>query len=426
MRKSKIIGIISLGLCLAALLCACNNESTDTTTTTQSTTQTTTKKPEEQVKLITKSVIVIEQNGSPVANVTVNLTKDSKVVASGKTDANGVCNISAPAGDYVATFDNLPEGYLGAPEAFKFNDAEIEYVFTVINNIPDGSAEKPFMITENETVLKLAPKGELYYTMFSSEKIITVHCQDIEIVYNGNLYAPNEHGVITFLIVGEEDRDKIELKFVNIKDQEIETTVHMQSPEGAADNPFKAEIGKLYTASIGKDGGIYYRYVAEKDGIVEVVSNNELNNICLTNVTTSVVTSFTSGAKSRYLNVKTGDEILVTVSSLALEGGEISFSLGFYTGKDDQPLMFEGKELSFGYNPNQSVCFIINNTDGYNTIVIEGASAKVIYLDETLTPDDSGVIKITLSEIEIEAFAEITVINDSDERHEITFKLKNI
>ncbi len=425
MKKIKIIGIVSLGLCLAALLCACNNESTDTTTTTQSTTQTTTKKPEEQVKLITKSVIVIEQNGSPVANVTVNLTKDSKVVASGKTDANGVCNISAPAGDYVATFDNLPEGYLGAPEAFKFNDAEIEYVFTVINNIPDGSAEKPFMITENETVLKLAPKGELYYTLFSSKKIITVNCKDLKVVYNGSDYTANEQGIITFVIDGEEDRDKVALKFVNLTESELEALVFMESPLGSSDNPHTAEIGELYTANIGKDGGIYYRYVAEKDGIVEVVSNNELNNICLTNVTTSVVTSFTSGARSRYINVKAGDEILVTVSSLALEGGEIPFSLGFYTGKDDQPLMFEGKELSFGYNPNQSVYFIINNTDGYNTIVIEGASAKVIYLDETLTPDDSGVIKITLSEIEIETFAEITVINDSDERHEIVFKLKN-
>ena len=92
------------------------------------------------------------------------------------------------------------------------------------------------------------------------------------------------------------------------------------------ENPIELAIGEAVSANVPKEGIIYYGWVATQTGSLTVSSTDEINNIAINNKSNSKVTEFSNGAPSVTIEVSAGDEILISVSSLALADSTVTFT----------------------------------------------------------------------------------------------------
>lgn len=128
MKALKNLLALVLVLGLALVLCACGGETTDpqgdddvvTTTTVEKTTTTTAP----EASAASFQVTVVDQNGTPVPNVMLQVCKDTCVPA--KTDDNGVATFSVEITDgYKLSVLSCPAGYTYGGEAEVYLDSGI-------------------------------------------------------------------------------------------------------------------------------------------------------------------------------------------------------------------------------------------------------------------------------------------------------------
>ena len=104
-----------LVLCTVFALCACGGKRAAAPTT------------EATEKIVTYTVKVVDQNGTPVEGITVQLCLDSCFL--GQTDANGVATYEAAEGDYKVNFMVIPMGY--APDSTEYHFEPGKYDLTL-------------------------------------------------------------------------------------------------------------------------------------------------------------------------------------------------------------------------------------------------------------------------------------------------------
>ena len=131
--RIKSFLIFLFAACLLFGLCACSSgeEASNTTTvpTTEQTVPATGEKPVEDGK-IAYTVKVLDDNGSPMAGVAVQICKDSCMP--GMTDAEGVATFRvAEAEGYKVSFLTVPEGYTAEAEEFYFEAGSTEMTLTL-------------------------------------------------------------------------------------------------------------------------------------------------------------------------------------------------------------------------------------------------------------------------------------------------------
>ena len=427
MKKQNVISSAAALLCLASILASCNLGAGSKVTTTATTTTTTTADNNNQpvAEDISVKVSIKDQKENAVANATVIFEKDGEIITSGVTDNSGVVTLTVKAGDYRVSFDNLPEGHLGVPQNVSISKQTAEFSFTVENNLPDGSKEKPFPISENVNEITIPANTTYNYVMFGNSRIFTIENSDLKVVFNDTEYLPDENGKISVVMENNDDRNRFTVSVVNATQNSISTVMTVMSPLGASDNPHIIEgFGEEQTAQVPREGIVYYKTAVTESGFIKVYSENPLNNISMINLTSSTVTTYTMGSCCEYIKVSAGDELQIAVASLGInEVEEIKFVLYGYSGEEDDAVLVCKDELSMRYKASETVYFAYVNSGEYNTFVIENPNVELVWNGAVCTPDQEGKITVIFA---AEKDEQITfgITNKSESNEEITFAFK--
>lgn len=320
MKLVRILLILALAVSLLAVAACDKNPPADTTEDTtaageEATTEAPTETPAAKVE-VTLTVKDQDGNAMPEAVLTILPASEEGESATLTADNEGTVTVTLPEGEYTVRFDVLPEYVLGIDTKITVKAGMEPVVLEVIDNTPNGSEERPFVINEDSLTVTV-PAGETYhFTLFGGYNR-TLHVTDagVEILFRDQTYAPDENGSIAVRIVTDSPRDHAYVALTNKSGDTREITLTLVSDPGAMDNPIVIEtLGEAITANVPQDGMVYYRWTATAAGKLTVTSADDINNISLNNLANSKVTDFTNGAESVTLEVAEGDTITIVVS----------------------------------------------------------------------------------------------------------------
>lgn len=355
------------------------------------------------VTTVTVSFTVKLDNGQALSGVSFTLERGERFYNL-TSDANGLASVSVEPGAYAISYDydTLPE--YCTPETFGIKIAEGTNSFNllIVDNQPDGSAQKPFFISENETELTLSPGQEVFFNYRgSSLKYARVYSDAVVINYGDNTYEA-VNGLVEAVI--EPDIGTVTVFSVkNISDAELNTTLYLEAPLGSSENPIKMDTNSL-TATVNDETIIYYKWTADKDGVLVLTSPTERNNISLTKILENdvPVSSYTSGSSAAYLVVSVGDTVTVAVSAFAPDKDsvnqnkdiEVSLSLKVYAGTHADPVPVLKDEISLSLNANSEIVF--RGETGKTLKITDESYVSVWHDTITYTNSEGNEISVTL------------------------------
>lgn len=363
---------------------------------------------------------VIDQDGNFVPNAEFTVYFGYDEAASGKTDENGNFSLSLAEGSYTLSFTSLPDGYseyqMSYPVSVSASETKTEIL--VENTIPDGSEQRPFPVLLDGSPLVLAPDSSFYYSIGGGERILKITASDIEIIYKGVTYTPDENGKIELKLVPESHFTPTVLKIVNKADSEKVLNLEFESIPGSPERPFEALLDTTYTASVEKEKTVYYGYIATRSGFLQVVSYTSHNTIMLYNKTTMEVSPYTDGKVSQYVYVNEGDEISIAVASTSRDNvSEVEFTLTCVDGSRYQSIILYDTVNTFTVPANAEYLFAAPlYTTG--TLKIKDTEITVKINGSKISPDDKGNYEYAINSGDV-----ISIKNNTDERREVTIKL---
>lgn len=363
---------------------------------------------------------VIDQDGNFVPNAEFTVYFGYDEAASGKTDENGNFSLSLAEGSYTLSFTSLPDGYseyqMSYPVSVSASETKTEIL--VENTIPDGSEQRPFPVLLDGSPLVLAPDSSFYYSIGGGERILKITASDIEIIYKGVTYTPDENGKIELKLVPESHFTPTVLKIVNKADSEKALSLEFESIPGSPERPFEALLDTTYTASVEKEKTVYYGYIATRSGFLQVVSYTSHNTIMLYNKTTMEVSPYTDGKVSQYVYVNAGDEVSIAVASTSRDSvASVEFLLNCIDGSTDSPIILLDSSVTFSIPAHEEYNFVSLLLDA-STVKIKDKTISVKINGTEITPDENGNFEYVFSAGDV-----ISVKNNTDERREITVKL---
>ncbi len=410
----KITPLVIVLLMSAMTLAACggNNTPEDTqaaTTDTKATTEAATEAPTEAATeapaTVSCTFTVKDQDGNAIPAVAFDVKQNGTVVANATTDTVGKATVSVPLGSCVVEFTRLPDDYTADSTMIQITEATAEAELSVKNTTPNGKADRPFVLTEDTTEMTLPANCSVHYIFYGgSNRYLYVENTTATITYKEQTYAPDEGGNLKVDFVTEGPRDPVTFAVNNPTDAEMTITLRIQSKLGSIENPVAvSELNTTVTANVPKEGTVYYQWVATADGVLGVLSANPKNNITLTNRRNSAASYFTDGSACEYIEVKTGDEVLVSVGALSKEAStEIAFSLFFSTGAGEDPVILHKNKVSLHCDAGACYAFAYTPEDnGQDTVKVKGAKEVVVIdlseeTDQSYLADDNGDITFTV------------------------------
>ena len=388
-KMTGLMAVLCLLLCLTLTMGAC--QSGDTTQDTQAATEApategateaATEAITEAAPKVTCAFTVKDQDGNPVVDVTFAVKQGGIKVAEATSDADGKATVQVPVGSGVVEFIRLPENFEADSTKADFSDATATMELTVRNITPNGEADRPFVLIEDSTNITLSAKSSVYYIFYGgANRYLLMENTVATITHKEQTYAPDENGNVTMNIVTDGPREPITFAINNPTDAELTVTLLVKSVEGSLDNPvIITKLNTPVTATVPKEGTVYYKWVATLDGVLMVSSDNPLNNITLTNQRNSAASYFTDGSACEYIVVKTGDTVLVSVGSNSGDGEtDITFTLSATVGSKEDPVIMGKDRVAFYYEADVTFAYSYTPADDTaKSIKVKGASAVVV------------------------------------------------
>ena len=293
--KKLLIVLMALMLALSLSLVSCGkkDKGDEPDTSESESIEEPQEKPQEEAPKVEKQCTFSLKldNGESLSGVKLTL-KSGATEYTLESGADGTVSTKLVLGKYSISYDydTLPSGCM--PDSFSVditaNTSEV--LLTVIDNNPNGTLAKPFFIMEDVTPLTIDAGREVYYNCRGSMRYLIIESDGVVVTYEGAEYTA-EDGKIVVLISPELD-ESARFSIKNITDEALEISICMEAPKGSMENPIAME-GNSAQASVPAEGAVYYKYVADKNGVLVVSSENEKNDIRLSNQSTSVVTSNT-------------------------------------------------------------------------------------------------------------------------------------
>lgn len=338
MKLFRLFIICALAALILAVT-ACNNSSQTTDPTDESTGNTTVSETEAPTETpaskVEVTLTVKDQDGNPMVEAVVSILPvgGEGESATLTADGEGSMTVSLPEGEYTVRFDLLPEYVLGIDTVITVAAGMEPLVLEVTDNTPNGTAERPFVITEDTVQVTIPAGTTFHYTLFgANNRTLTYTQADVKLHYRDAVHEPGEDGRLELRMTTESPRDPAFFALENTGSADVDMTVQILSDPGAMDNPIPVEaLDTEITARVPQDGMVYYTWTATASGTVTVTSGSPINNISIHNVTTSRVTDFSNGGESVTLEVAEGDTVSIVVSVLGgdkqAEFNEVSFKL---------------------------------------------------------------------------------------------------
>jgi hypothetical protein len=259
------------------------------------------------------------ENGKAASGVQFVLTRGEKTVSLTSGSDGSVKADLEPGAYYIdVNHDTLPEYCTTDIFAIKVEEGKTDINITIIDNTPDGSLEKPFFISENETELTLAAGSETYYRIHvSTVRYITVASSDV-VITCGDQVSQLVDGVAT-LVVSASDNDISDCVFSlkNNSAEDVDVTLGVKAPLGSYENPTPVSESGAST-TVNCDTMVYYKWVATADGMLTLTANSDRNSIYIRRVLENDVPidQYPNGQLVTTIEVAEGDVITIGVSAL--------------------------------------------------------------------------------------------------------------
>ena len=358
-------------------------------------------------------------NGDAIPGATFTLSANGSEITL-TSGEDGKAKASLKAGVYAISydFDTLPAGCF--PDAFEVEITEYvtDVTLAVIDNNPDGSAQKPFFISEDVTSVSIEANSELYFNYRGAiSRHVEIKNENISITYNGNTYTA-VNGVVT-VVLEPEMGQVTSFSIKNNSSEKIETLMELVSPLGSMDNPIVLEESSV-SVTVPAGEAIHYLWTADKDGVLLVSSQSVYNNIALTNTATNAVSALTAGSAGEYIAVSSGDAIRISVASTDDKNQvTVDIALRCYTATEADPVPVIKETVDYSAREGASLVF---TAEVGKTLTIYDENVSVTVGGTTYTPDANGTLTLTLEgEGETVAF---TVTNTQDSTNGITIEIK--
>lgn len=372
------------------------------------------------------------ENGSALPGINFTLTRGDNTyeLISG---ADGSATISLEAGLYTVDYDyeSLPEYCTPDVLFIKVEEGSDSFTLTVTDNKPDGSASKPFFISETETEITLEPGQEIFYSLHAANtRYVSVSHPSVVLSYGGESFAAVD-GVASFVITP--DSIGVSTAIFSVKNDSaasITVILEVTAPLGSMENPIALD-GNSATISVTPQDLIYYSWTADKDGILLLTSPTHRNSISLTNVLENdmVVSSQTAGSACAYLPVRAGDSITLGISamapgddelkedsSLGTKAIDVELLLTVYAGTSAEPVPVLKDEIDVSLSIGESIVFTAES--GKLLTANDESAISVTHADTTLT-NENGAIEIELTD------SVFILTNSSDHLNGIYFTLSD-
>jgi hypothetical protein len=280
---------------------------------------------------VTYTAVILDEGGNAVSGVTVTVRDlEGEEIDSFVTNSEGEGSLELSVGEYRVYFEGLDDMCTIAEDGHLIEISQTaSFEYTVIDFTPDGSEDKPFYINEEEMTFAFEAGETLYFQMRGETRTLSIEGVDFKVGYDGEDYLP-ESGALSLLLEGPESIYQVTpFTVTNTSDTAVELEFVFTSLPGTQGNPYVAELGTPKTATVEKEGTVFYTVEITEAGYIVVTTEDDDAVITIQNRTNSTVTSYNPGAVTVYLAVAVGDEVLINVSSSADEVAEISFVATF-------------------------------------------------------------------------------------------------
>ena len=409
MNMKRISVLACLLLAFSLLLSACGGAGapTDTHAATDATTDSVAndENPTDEIETEAPAAVdctltVSDQDGTALAALalTLSLANGSGDPIDLTTDSDGHCTVTLTEGLWRVSYEALPTGYLADVTSFLVNKENTAYDIKVINNIPNGTVERPFVIVDEITTVTIpAGASHVYVTYGAQDRSFVMSDVGLGVSYKDENRTANADGEIKFPLISQSPRDPAYITLTNTSNVDVEATFRIEADPGTLNNPYVVEtIDEAFTANVPKESTVYYTWTATKSGILMVSSENSKNYIAMTNVTTYANSYYTEGTFCTYLAVSTGDAVQIAVASSdnTADVSEITFSLDIYEGTAEEPVLICKDKASFTLKGGESRVFSYTGTAV--TMKVSGASLRVTYGDTTVEADANGMVEIAM------------------------------
>ncbi len=300
-------------------------------TTAEETTEAVTEAAEVAVTLTVKS-----QKGIAIAGAVLTVTAKSDDLyetpesVNGTTDAEGTAMLTLTVGEYYVEFDNLPEYHVSGRASLTVTEGMEPVLLEVTDNTPDGSVEHPFFLNSASNTVAFPADTAYYFTLFAGDRrsIVIENAADLEMTLEGTAYAPDSSGVIRVPLQFDQQQNHLSLMIKSKGEQEV--VIQIIAEPGSTDNPIPVEVGVDIVCEVPKDTVMYYTFTGTVVGGLKLTCTDPLNNISMTNKTTSQTTNFTNGStESVELSIHEGDVIVIAVSVVGGDSSLASHSITF-------------------------------------------------------------------------------------------------
>ena len=237
------------------------------------------------LEIITSTVTfeLKDEAGAPMAGIKFTVkSKSTSEKYDLITGADGKASVTLPVGNYTVDYDysDSENNYIGTiPEGFQANLPELRVnadtasvAVTVIDNNPNGSAERPYLVSDDVFAISIGAGEEIFYTCrVATFRKMKIDDAGIVVVYGEATYAGGEEFIIT--------NDTTEPNFMasfsvkNESSEKIETEIVTIYEPGSRENPFIAEGNTSITVNLEKGETVYYKWTYDDRCILKATTS---------------------------------------------------------------------------------------------------------------------------------------------------------
>jgi len=305
-----------------------------------------------------------------------------------------------------------------------------DYVQSTVENITDVAT--PPALGEQENPQEFAGVTEFEVTVAAGEDYycnvyriagmeLKVESETLKLTC-GDTVCQSAEGVVQLKLPFSTDPSTpFVMCFTNTGTEDETYKVTLTYPEGAMENPFALELGKVKAeVEEGNPQGIYYSFTAEekRDLTLTGLKKDKGYDVVLYNLTTSVQKSLSEDATEEEgklelrLPVEEGDQVqLQVVATADADGSYPAVSVSFTASMEDPAPNYEGTLINpeepveqYGFNSfsvdvgvgEKKLVYIIRAVNEA-TLSIKSKYAYVVYNGKTYKPNKSGMIYIYMA-----------------------------
>lgn len=285
----------------------------------------------EQAKEVSVTFTVKDQDALTVKNLKVTFTDENDDTMSATSDENGQFTITLKTGEYKLSYENdfetLGGYYLPETRVVTVEETVTAMDLLMTNNTPNGTMDRPFALSVDENEVTIPANTSYYYIVYRAVNLYAeIEGEGAKASYRDTEYAADATGKIGFALLGTNTNSAEIMMIENTAATEQVYKVTVQSAPGSQTNPYTLTLDEIITTKELISGeNVYYTYIAASAGVFKIEIKADKTFVSMTNASNSVSVNTNENTVIE-LNVKEGDEIIISCSVNVLDDSKVSAS----------------------------------------------------------------------------------------------------